>query len=159
MKKMMIVALMAAAASTAFAGDSETLKSILKAKTYAEAESLVKSGLGQLANASEKASAYNKLVDLAMAKVTEVQAVMNANQVAEQMKQGKVVPYDTIGFYTALAKAYDAALAEGDMETAKEQLNIAEKKLMQAAAKGTIHKNAASRKVSRLAKRFNKANA
>ena len=107
---MMIVALMAAAASTAFAGDSETLKSILKAKTYAEAESLVKSGLGQLVDASEKARAYNKLVDLAMAKVTEVQAVMNANQVAEQMKQGKVVPYDTIGFYTALTQAYDAAL-------------------------------------------------
>ena len=45
------------------------------------------------------------------------------------------------------------------METAKEKLALAEKKLMQAAAKGTIHKNAASRKVSRLTKRFNKANA
>ena len=63
------------------------------------------------------------------------------------------------GHLKAILKAYDAALAEGDMETAKEQLHIAEKKLMQAAAKGTIHKNAASRKVSRLAKRFNKANA
>ena len=63
------------------------------------------------------------------------------------------------GHLKAILKAYDAALAEGDMETAKEQLYIAEKKLMQAAAKGTIHKNAASRKVSRLAKRFNKANA
>jgi small subunit ribosomal protein S20 len=30
---------------------------------------------------------------------------------------------------------------------------------MQAAAKGTIHKNAASRKVSRLTKRFNNAKA
>ena len=62
------------------------------------------------------------------------------------------------GHLKAILKAYEAALAEGDMETAKEQLHIAEKKLMQAAAKGTIHKNAASRKVSRLAKRFNKAN-
>ena len=43
--------------------------------------------------------------------------------------------------------------------TAKEKLALAEKKLMQAAAKHTIHKKAASRKVSRLAKRFNKANA
>jgi len=109
MKKMMIMALMAAAASTAFAGDSDALKSILKAKTYAEAESLVKSSLGQLTNAAEKARAYNKLVDLAMAKLTEVQAVMNANQVAEQMKQGKVEAYDTIGFYTALGQAYAAA--------------------------------------------------
>ncbi|MBQ7606152.1 MAG: 30S ribosomal protein S20, partial [Firmicutes bacterium] len=42
-------------------------------------------------------------------------------------------------------------------DLAKEKLQLAEKKLMQAAAKGTVHKNAASRKVSRLTKRFNKA--
>ena len=59
----------------------------------------------------------------------------------------------------AVLKSFDAALEAGDMETAKAKLALAEKKLMQAAAKGTIHKNAASRKVSRLAKRFNKANA
>ncbi|MBQ6371337.1 MAG: 30S ribosomal protein S20 [Firmicutes bacterium] len=59
----------------------------------------------------------------------------------------------------AILKAYDAAIEAGDMETAKAKLAQAEKKLMQAAAKGTIHKNAASRKVSRLTKRFNKANA
>lgn len=63
------------------------------------------------------------------------------------------------GHLKAVLKAYDAALAAGDMELAKEKLTLAEKKLMQAAAKNTIHKNAASRKVSRLAKRFNKANA
>ena len=61
------------------------------------------------------------------------------------------------GHLKAILKAYDAALEAGDMDTAK--LTLAEKKLMQAAAKHTIHKNAASRKVSRLAKRFNKANA
>lgn len=54
-------------------------------------------------------------------------------------------------------KAFDLAIEEGNMETAKEQLDLAEKKLMQAASKGTIHKNAASRKVSRLTKRFNQA--
>ncbi len=59
----------------------------------------------------------------------------------------------------AVLKSFDAALEAGDMETAKAKLALAEKKLMQAAAKGTIHKNAASRKVSRLTKRFNKANA
>ena len=63
------------------------------------------------------------------------------------------------GHLKTVLKAYDAALAAGDMELAKEKLALAEKKLMQAAAKNTIHKNAASRKVSRLAKRFNKANA
>ncbi len=59
----------------------------------------------------------------------------------------------------AVLKSFDAALEAGDMETAKAKLALAEKKLMQAAAKGTLHKNAASRKVSRLTKRFNKANA
>lgn len=58
----------------------------------------------------------------------------------------------------AILKAFEAALADGDMEAAKTQLALAEKKLMQAASKGTIHKNAASRKVSRLTKRFNQAN-
>ncbi|QAT42645.1 30S ribosomal protein S20 [Aminipila luticellarii] len=57
----------------------------------------------------------------------------------------------------AILKNFDAAIASGDMDTAKEKLTLAEKKLMQAAAKHTIHKNAASRKVSRLTKRFNKA--
>ena len=59
----------------------------------------------------------------------------------------------------AILKAYDAALDAGDMEAAKEKLALAEKRLMQAASKGTIHKNAAPRTVSRLTKRFNKANA
>ena len=63
------------------------------------------------------------------------------------------------GHLKAVLKAFDAAIEAGDMEMAKEKLALAEKKLMQAAAKNTIHKNAASRKVSRLTKRFNKANA
>lgn len=54
-------------------------------------------------------------------------------------------------------KAFDAALEEGDMTAAREKLTYAEKKLMQAAAKGTIHKNAASRKVARSTRRFNRA--
>lgn len=56
-------------------------------------------------------------------------------------------------------RAFEDAMAAGNMELAKEKLAVVEKKLMQAAAKGTFHKKAASRKVSRLAQRFNKANA
>ncbi len=59
----------------------------------------------------------------------------------------------------AILKNFEAAMAEGDLAVAKEKLALAEKKLMQAAAKGTISKKAASRKVSRLTKRFNAANA
>ena len=54
-------------------------------------------------------------------------------------------------------KAFLAAVESGDKEAATKAFQHAEKKLMQAAAKNTIHKNAASRKVSRLYKRFNKA--
>ena len=63
------------------------------------------------------------------------------------------------GHLKAVLKSFDAAIEAGDMETAEEKLRLAEKKLMQAAAKNTIHKKAASRKVSRLAKRFNQAKA
>lgn len=56
-----------------------------------------------------------------------------------------------------ILKNFDLAIEAGNNDLAKEKLQLAEKKLMQAAAKGTLHKNAASRKVSRLTKRFNKA--
>jgi len=57
----------------------------------------------------------------------------------------------------AILKSFDAAIADSDMDAAKEQLNLAEKKIMQSVAKGTMHKNTASRTVSRLTKRFNQA--
>ena len=44
-----MMAVMLVASATAFAGDSDALKAILKAKTYDEAEQLVKSTLDQLA--------------------------------------------------------------------------------------------------------------
>ena len=73
------------ASSTAFAGDSDALKAILKAKTYAEAETLVKSSLGSLANDAEKAKAYNKLVDLALNDFNAQSAIQTENQVNKQM--------------------------------------------------------------------------
>jgi small subunit ribosomal protein S20 len=54
----------------------------------------------------------------------------------------------------AILKNFEAAIASGDKETAREKLALAEKRLMQAASKGTIHKNAASRKVGRITTRF-----
>lgn len=56
-------------------------------------------------------------------------------------------------------REFDDALAAEDMGLAKEKLVACEKKLKQAASKGSINKHAASRKVSRLAKRFNAADA
>ena len=59
----------------------------------------------------------------------------------------------------AILKNFYAALDKKDFATAKEKLGLAEKKLMQAASKNVIHKNAASRKVSRMTKALNKAQA
>jgi len=52
---------------------------------------------------------------------------------------------------------FDDALRAGDKKKAAECFKACCKKLDQVAAKNTIHKNAAARKKSRLAKRMNKA--
>lgn len=52
---------------------------------------------------------------------------------------------------------FNMALESGDIDSAKSLLKLVEKKLSKAAAKNTIHKNAAARKVSRLAKKLNEA--
>ncbi|MBO4850543.1 MAG: hypothetical protein J5529_06525 [Prevotella sp.] len=110
MRKLMIVALMSVAASIAFAGDSPALKTILKAKTYAEAKSLLDSTLGQLASPAEKAKAYNKLYTLAMETVTKEQAKMAENQVSEQMGKGNKVEVDSMAFYQGIYNAMEAAV-------------------------------------------------
>ena len=85
MKKLFMMAVMMVASATAFAGDSDALKAILKTKSYAEAEALVKANLGSLANDAEKAKAYNKLVDLALAQFDAQSTIQTENQVAKQM--------------------------------------------------------------------------
>lgn len=57
---------------------------------------------------------------------------------------------------TAL-KDFEAALDGKDLKLAEEKLVLAEKKLMKGAAKGTIKRKAASRKVSRLTRKLNAA--
>ena len=58
-----------------------------------------------------------------------------------------------------IVKNFYSALAAENYDLAKEKLALAEKKFMQAAAKGTIHKNTASRKVSRMTLAYNRAKA
>ena len=50
-------------------------------------------------------------------------------------------------------KKVEAAIAAGDRDAATAALRAAEPELMRAAQKGIVHKNTASRKVSRLAHR------
>lgn len=56
-------------------------------------------------------------------------------------------------------KAFESTVATNNVESAKEALILASKKLDKAASKGLIHKNAANRKKSRLAKKLNAMNA
>ena len=54
-------------------------------------------------------------------------------------------------------REFDQALLEGKTDEAAGKLRAVYKQLDQIAAKGPLHKNAAARKKSRLAKRLNKA--
>ena len=54
-------------------------------------------------------------------------------------------------------KSFEQALTEGNKDAAATQLKTVYKTLDQVSAKGTLHKNTASRKKSRLAKRLAKA--
>lgn len=52
-------------------------------------------------------------------------------------------------------KSFTAALAGGDVAKAEQELRQVARRLDKVAAKGTIHKNTASRKRSRLARKLN----
>lgn len=85
--------------SAAFAGDSEPLKAILKAQTYAEAADLLKANLAQITDNAEKAKAYDKLYELAMKKVSAEQGVQLENQTNKQMGKEGNKPVDEKGLY------------------------------------------------------------
>lgn len=55
-----------------------------------------------------------------------------------------------------LIKKFEAAVAAGDKAKASEELKVVTSELSKAAAKGILHKNTASRKISRLAAMVNK---
>ena len=106
MKKLIVAAMMVLGATTAFAGDRDALKAVMKAKTYAEAEALLKQNLGQLANDAEKAKAYNKLVDLSMKAYNDQQSIMQTNQI---MKKNDPIDENAMneGAYNALLNAVE----------------------------------------------------
>ena len=90
MKKIMMMAMMVVASATAFAGDSDAFKALkknLKGLAFAEAEAQVKNSIDQLANAQEKAAAYNMLVDLAYDAFNKQSTIETENQLAKQMGQ------------------------------------------------------------------------
>lgn len=104
MKKLMFAALMMLGTSAAFAGDSEALKAVLAAKDFNQASQLLKQNLGSMANAQEKAKAYDYVTKLAL-KTFDAQNAIEAQNVQAKMLKQKTTPYDTIAFYQS---AYDA---------------------------------------------------
>ncbi|MBO6217214.1 MAG: hypothetical protein J6N73_06150 [Prevotella sp.] len=109
MRKLFVAALMVLSTSAAFAGDSDALKTILKAKTYAEAESLIKTSINSLASDAEKASAYNHLAQLAWEQFDKQTTAQLENQTAEQMGQKAKNVVDEELMYTSLSQAICAA--------------------------------------------------
>ena len=110
MKKLVIMAIALMACTMTFAGDSDALKAVLKSKDYNEAAQLLKQTLGQMADNAEKAEAYNHLVDLAMAKVTNETGTIAENQLQQQMGSDKVKAYDTLGLADAICNAIENAI-------------------------------------------------
>ena len=106
MKKLMIAAMMVLSATSAFAGDSDALKAVLKAKTFADAKNLVEQNLGSMANDAEKAKAYNHLVDLAMKQFNDHQSIQQMNQIT---KKNDPVDMEAMneGAYNALIAAQE----------------------------------------------------
>lgn len=111
MKKVMLMAMLLVASATAFAGDSDALKAIMKSKSYAEASELLKANLAQLSDNAEKAKAYNHLVDLAMEQVQKETGTIAENQLSIQMGNAdKVKPYDTLSLADGICNAISNAL-------------------------------------------------
>jgi len=71
----------------------------------------------------------------------------NAKRRAKNRGRKRVVKEDI--------REFEAAVAGGDKTKAAEALKVAMKQLSKTAAKGTLHKNAASRRISRLQKKYN----
>ncbi|MDY3118864.1 MAG: 30S ribosomal protein S20 [Peptoniphilus sp.] len=61
------------------------------------------------------------------------------------------------GIKTSVRK-FEEALDKGNVDEARDLLRAVDKKLKKAASKNVIHKNAAARRMSRLTKKFNRAN-
>ncbi len=102
----MIAAMMVLGATSAFAGDSDALKAVLKAKTYADAKAMVEQNLGSMANDAEKAKAYNYLVELSMKQFNDQQSIIQMNQIT---KKNDPVDMEAMneGAYNALVAAQE----------------------------------------------------
>ena len=106
MKKLMIMAMMAAAATTTFAQDDlvKQAKKQLGSNEFDQAAATLAPALTS-DETKDKAAAWNLQVDIMAGKFQAIQAQMLENQVA-----GKQVPFDTLGMNNAAFGALKAAI-------------------------------------------------
>jgi len=97
----MVLALVAFSGASMYAQD---IKQVLGATDYKEALSLIKSGAASMSD-EDKAKAYNKVVDLALAKYTKEAEAELASQVKKESGS-----YDKAGMYQAAEAALNAAM-------------------------------------------------
>lgn len=101
MKKLMVFALVAFSSASMYAQD---IKQVLGATDYKEALNLINSGAASMSN-EDKAKAYNKVVDLALAQYNKQAEIELANQVK---KENAAV--DKNAMYAAAEAAMNAAM-------------------------------------------------
>ena len=100
MKKFMVFA---CAVLSSAAMQAQDIKTILGAEKYTDALELIKQGGGNLSN-EDKAKAYNKVVDLALAKYNKEAEIKISNEVKNENKG-----FDQNGMYSAAEVALSAA--------------------------------------------------
>ena len=86
----------------------------------------------------------------------------NSRSAAKRLRQNAVLQQRNKSIKSAMKtqiKAVMAAVSEGDFDKADKEFRVAAKKLDRAGAKGIIHRNAASRKKSRISAAIRKAKA
>ena len=106
MKKIMMMALMAAAATTAFAQDDlvKEAKSLCGKGEFDKAAEVLAPALTSAAT-TDKAKAWNQMVDIQYGKFTAIQTTDMENKVKQIQ-----APYDTLGMHKACAESFLAAL-------------------------------------------------
>jgi len=80
-------------------------------------------------------------------------AMKRARQMEKQRLRNRHI---TSTLKTAI-KDVETTIASGDISAAKEKLRLAIKSIDKASSKGVMHRNTASRRVSRLTKQLNRA--
>jgi small subunit ribosomal protein S20 len=77
----------------------------------------------------------------------------SAKKAARKIARRTVINRNRIGRVRTSVRKVEEAIAAGDKAAARAALKMAEPELMRAVSKGVVHRNTASRKVSRLAAR------